>query len=298
MIINSGNLRTLYTGFSAAFQGGFAGAATQYGRIATTVPSTTAQNEYGWLGSLPKIREWVGDRVVHSIQAHGYTIKNKPFELTIGVTRDDLEDDNLGIYTPLFTEMGRATAAFPDEQIWSLLKDGFATTCYDGQYFFDTDHPVGGIGGAPVASVSNTGGGGGTPWFLFDTSRALKPMIFQQRRAFDFTRMDAPTDEVVFDRREYRYGVDGRSNVGFGFWQMAYGSKNTLDAAAYKTARETMGGFKADNGRPLGIVPDLLVVPPSLEGAGREILQNERSANGATNTWRNTAELLVVPWLA
>nr|WP_246523469.1 Mu-like prophage major head subunit gpT family protein [Neoroseomonas eburnea] len=295
--MNSANLRTLYTGFSAAYQGGFAGAPRQFERVATTVPSSTSQNEYGWLGKFPRIREWIGDRVVHGLAAHAYAIKNKRWEMTVGVDRDDLDDDNLGIYTPLFTDMGRETATFPDELIWPLLKSGFSQLCYDGQNFFDTDHPVLDAGGVPQ-SVSNSGGGAGTPWFLLDVSRALKPLIFQNRRSFEFRRMDAATDEVVFDRNEYRYGVDGRCNVGYGFWQMAYGSKQTLDAAAYGAARAAMQGMKGDYGKPLGLTPRLLVVPPSLEAAGLEILNAERDAAGATNVWRGTAELLVVPWLA
>lgn len=297
MIINSGNLRSLYTGFSAAFQGGFSGAAPQWNRIALRAPSSTRSNEYGWMGSLPRIREWLGDRVVQNLDTHDYTIRNKSYELTIGVKRPDIEDDNIGIYTPLFTEMGRAAAVFPDELVFALLKAGFTTLCYDGQNFFDTDHPV--LNEAGVAtSVSNSGGGSGTGWYLLDTSRPIKPLIFQDRKAFDFVRMDAPTDEVVFTRDEYRYGVDGRCNVGFGLWQLAYGSKQTLDATAYGNARAAMMAMKGDYGRPLGVMPNLLVVPPSLEGAAREILQNERTTSGATNTWRGTADLMVVPWLA
>jgi phage major head subunit gpT-like protein len=45
-------------------------------------------------------------------------------------------------------------------------------------------------------------------------------------------------------------------------------------------------------------MPRLLIVPPALEAAGLEILNAERDAAGATNVWRGTAELLVVPWLA
>lgn len=298
MIINSANLRTLYTGFNTAYQGAFDAAPRLYQRVATTVPSSTAQNEYGWLGSFPKIREWIGARVVHGLSTHGYTIKNKRWELTVGVDRDDLDDDNIGIYKPMFEDMGRETATFPDELIWPLLKNGFSQTCYDGQNFFDTDHPVGGVDGVPVASVSNSGGGAGTPWFLLDVSRPLKPLIFQQRRAFEFRRMDAATDEVVFERNEYRYGVDGRCNVGYGFWQMAYGSKQTLNAASYAAARAAMMSYKSDSGKPLALSPRLLVVPPALEEAGLEILNAERDAAGATNVWRGTAELLVVPWLA
>lgn len=297
MQITSGNLRSLYTGFSAAFQGAFAGTTPMWNRVAMRVPSTTEANEYGWLEQLPRIREWLGDRVIHGIKASDYRLRNRPWELTIGVDRDKIEDDNLGIFAPLFAEMGRATAVFPDELVFGLAKDGFSTTCYDGQFFFDTDHPVLDENGV-AQSVSNTGGGSGDRWMLLDTTRPVKPLIFQERRAFDFVRMDAPTDEVVFNRKEYRYGVDGRMVAGFGLWQLAYGSRSTLNAANYATARAAMQNMRGDNGRPLGIMPNLLVVPPSLEAAAREVLQAERNAAGATNIWRNTAEMMVTPWLA
>lgn len=297
MLINQTSLRTLYTGFSTAFQGGLGMITPQFPRVAMTVPSTTSQNEYGWLGQFPKIREWLGDRVIHNLNAYTYAIKNKPWEMTVQVNRDDIEDDNVGIYTPMFTEMGRATAAFPEELLWPLLNAGFTSLCYDGQYFFDSDHPVLDANGA-AQSVSNTGGGSGTAWFLLDTSRMMKPLIYQTRRPFEMVRMDAMTDEVVFNRKEYRYGVDGRANAGYGFWQLAYGSKQALDATAYANARAAMLGMKGDYGRPLGIMPNLLVVPPSLESAGRSVLEAERNANGATNIWRGTAELMVVSWLA
>lgn len=297
MIINSGNLRTLYTGFSAAFQGAFAGTQPMWNRVALRAPSSTRSNEYGWMGQLPQIREWLGDRVVQNLDTHDYTIRNKSYELTIGVKRPDIEDDNLGVYSTLFGEMGRAAAVFPDKLVFDLLKNGFSTLCYDGQNFFDTDHPVLDENGT-AASVSNSGGGAGTGWYLLDTSRMIKPLIFQDRKPFEFVRMDAATDEVVFSRDEYRYGVDGRCNAGFGLWQLAYGSKQTLDAAAYAAARGAMMAMKGDYGRPLGIMPNLLVVPPALEGAAREVLQAERTSGGETNIWRNTAEMLVVPWLA
>ena len=53
-----------------------------------------------------------------------------------------------------------------------------------------------------------------------------------------------------------------------------------------------------DHGRPLGVMPTHLVVPPALREAGLEILNAERDAAGATNVWRGAATLLVVPWLA
>ena len=291
MIINSGNLQTIYRGFNAAFREGFGQAPADHAVLTMEVPSRTRTEEYGWLGQFPSLREWVGERVLRGIAEHSYTVKNRKFESTVEVARDDIEDDHYGVYAPLFAEMGRTAAAHPCELVYAVLKTGFETRCYDGQYFFDDDHPIGG------GSVSNTGGGANTPWFLLDCSRMIKPMIFQRRRNYDMKRMDTQGDEVVFMRDAFRYGVDARVNAGYGLWQLAYGSKQPLNAGNYEAAREALLTVKGDEERPLGIRPTHLVVPPGLEGEARELLVAERNDAGATNVWRGTAELIVTPWL-
>ncbi len=297
MKISSASLDALRVGFSTAYKAGLGQAPSLHKMVATVIPSSTAENRYGWLGKFPNLREWIGDRVINGLAEHDYSVRNKDWELTVGVGRNDIDDDNLGIYTPMFTEMGAAAAALPDRLVFALLKAGFASACYDGQYFFDTDHPV--LDEAGVAqSVANTDGGSGTPWFLLCTNRALKPLIYQERKAPQFDSLDKPTDQNVFMKKEFLYGVEARSNVGFGFWQMAWGSKQTLNAANYATARAALSGMKGDHGRPLGLQPNLLVVPPALESAGRKILNSEYASGGETNEWKGTAELLVVPWLA
>ncbi len=182
MIITSAALSALRVGFKTNFQAGLGQAETMYTRVATTVPSTTKENKYGWLGNVPGMREWMGPRQVQNISEFDYSIANKSYEQTLGVSRTDIEDDNLGVYAPLFTAMGEAVAAHPDQLVWSLLKSGFTTRCYDKQYFFDTSHPVEDETGA-IVNVSNHGGGAGTAWYLLCTKRALKPIIFRSARS-------------------------------------------------------------------------------------------------------------------
>ncbi|MCP2041774.1 phage major head subunit gpT-like protein [Neisseria sp. HSC-16F19] len=299
MIITPASLKALMTGFKKNYQDGLQIADSQYRDIATVVPSSTASNTYGWLGQWPGFREWVGDRVFNDMQAHAYSIANKHYESSIKVGRNDIEDDNIGIYAPLFTEMGRAAAVHPDELVFGLLKNAHNTLCYDGQNFFDTDHPVAekvdGTGNS--TTVSNVYSGAGAAWYLLDTSRALKPFIFQERKAMNFTAMTRDDDESVFMRNEFRYGVDGRHNVGLGFWQMAAKSTEELNAANFAKVYTGMVSQKADGGRPLAIRPTLLVVPPTLEDAARQILEAERTAAGQSNIHKGKAKVLVSPWL-
>lgn len=299
-ILNAATIDALFTAFRDDFQKALDGTPHDWDKAAGLVPSTTKSNTYGWLGQFPQFREWVGDRVVKDIKANGYVVTNKTWESTVGVSRDDVDDDNVGVYSPLFSEMGRAAASHPDELVFALLAAGVSTLCYDGQNFFDTDHPVyaNHDGTGANTPTSNNLGGAGTPWYLLDASRMIKPIIYQQRVAPDLQPRTAITDENVFTSNVYEFGARIRSNVGYGLWQLAVRSAQTLDESGYAAAREAMMGFKADGGRPLGIRPTLLVVPPALEKQARDILIAERNAAGATNTYANTAELLVSPWLA
>lgn len=299
MIINQGNLTMLFVAFKAAFQGGFGKTPTQYRDIATVVPSTTGKEEYGWLGKLPKMREWIGDRVINGIMSHGYSIRNKPWELTIGVPRDDIEDDTYGVYKPMFEEFGQSVDEHPDELTFGALVAGPSTKCYDGQYFFDTDHPVTDANGA-VQSQSNwdNNGGAGTPWYLLDTSRAIKPLVFQDRKKPQFVSKTAPTDDNVFFAKEFVYGVDARYNVGYGLWQLAYGSRKPLNEDNLYAAYVAMTERKGDNERKLAIKPNKLYVPPSQLMAARKVLSASQLANGADNVMKGLVEVVESPWLA
>ncbi len=295
-------IQALFVGFKNSFQGAFDGAPTAWQKIATEVSSTTKSNTYGWLGKFPEFREWIGDRVFNSIKAFGYSIINKHWETSVSVDRDDIEDDNIGIYTPLFQEAGRAGKVQPDKLVFKALKDGRTTLCYDGQNFFDTDHPVypNADGSGVEVSVANmdvdlAARPNNPVWYLLDTTRAIKPIIFQNRKTPVLTAMTSLTDEAVFVSNVFRFGVDSRNNVGYGFWQMGYASNQPLTPDNYAAAKAALESFKADGGEPLGITATLLVVPPVLEGPARKILVKDE--NGG-NEWSGSAELLMSPYLA
>ena len=293
MNVNPANLVTLFTGFQTAFQAGFGQAPTDHQNLVLEVPSMTAVEEYGWLGEDDSLREWLGERTLRSVKAHGYSIRNRKFERTIQVSVDDIEDDKFGVYAPRFQRLGMAAARHPCELTFEALKNGFTEVCYDGQYFFDTDHPVGDDG----TVQGNSGGGAGEPWYLVDANAMVKPIIFQKRKEYQLTRMDAATDEMMFMRDEARYGVSGRCNVGYGFWQTIYGSKAGLTAANYEAAFRAMLGFKNDAGVPMGIKPTHLYCGPANRGKALKILNAEFINQGESNVNKDTAELVISPWI-
>jgi phage major head subunit gpT-like protein len=287
------SLAALRTGFSAMFQTGFDGVKPTYLRIATSIPSSTKSNTYGWLGDLPGMREWIGDRQVKGLSEKSYVITNKDFESTVGVKGTDIDDDNLGMYPIIMQGLGQEAGIFPDELTFELLKNGFTERCHDGQFFFDTDHPRGENG----AVVSNMTAGAAPAWFLLDTSRPLKPLIFQDRQKPKFVAMTSDQDESVFTRKEYRYGVDMRCNVGYGFWQLAHGAKVALNEANYEAVYLAMTTQKRDDGKPLRVKPNLIVVGPSNRAAAKKLFETATVAAGGDNTYYKDVEVLVVDWL-
>jgi phage major head subunit gpT-like protein len=296
MLINATNLNLVYDGFKSVYTDAYLAAEVHWDKVAMAVSSEGASETYGWLGQLPQLREWIGPRHVKNLTAHGFTIENRKFESTTSIPRDSIADDKLGVFKPAFSEMGQLARTHPEELVFGLLGAGFTTTCFDGQNFFDTDHPSKDKNGAEI-TVSNTSTGAGPAWFLLDTSRAVKPIIWQEREKYEFTALNRPDDQNVFLNDEYLFGVRARVNAGFGLWQLAYGSTATLDDTAYAAARAAMMGYRSAEGRLLGIKPTTLVVPPALEEAALYLLNAETKDGGGSNPYAKTADLIVTPWL-
>jgi phage major head subunit gpT-like protein len=295
MIINGQTLDLAFQGFKTVYTEAFDQAETHYDKIAMTVPSSSRDESYGWIGQFPQLREWVGPRHVKNLAAHGFTITNRTFESTVAVKRSDVEDDRLGIFKPMFAEMGTFARRHPEELVFSLLKGGFTAPSFDGSTFFAEDHELE-IDGEKV-EVSNMDARSGPAWFLLDTSRALRPIIWQERSGYEFQSITDSNDPHVFMNDQYLYGVRARVNAGFGLWQLAYGSKATLNMTSYAATRAAMMDFRADGGRILGGKPTVLVVPPALEAAALQILNALLTEDGGSNVWANTAQLIVTPYV-
>jgi phage major head subunit gpT-like protein len=149
MIVNGANLKAISEGFSKVFTNQLKVTKGEFEKIATVVKSNTITQNYGWLGDFPKMREWVGDRVLSDMQAHTYSIERKKWESTVEVDREDIEYDNLGIVKPRIMQMAEDAVAHYDEITFPLLESN--GICYDSKNFFAIDHPVG------AAAFSNLG---------------------------------------------------------------------------------------------------------------------------------------------
>jgi len=66
-----------------------------------------------------------------------------------------------------------------------------------------------------------------TAWFLLDTSKPVRPFIYQARKKPVFVQQTDPHTEDVFTRKKFKFGAEARAAGGYGFWQLAYGSDGT-----------------------------------------------------------------------
>lgn len=299
MIINQENLANIYTALSTVFNAAFQqGPEPWYQRVAMTVPSTGASMDYKFLLDFPGMREWIGDRVIKSLAGKKWIVENKDWEATIEVLRNHVEDDQIGLYNPIVAALAFEARFHPNKLFLDLINAGAAGDCYDGKKFFAINHPM-----RRGTDGSNLDAGASTAWYLIDTSRPVKPFIFQSRKPVQLVTLDRETDTNVFMRKSYLYGVDARYAGAYGMWQLAYKSTQALTAPFYAAARAAMMALTNAEGRPLEVTPNLMVVPPSLEGTARtllnaEIIIGDPTAGGSqTNIWRGSADLLVVQGL-
>jgi phage major head subunit gpT-like protein len=58
-----------------------------YPEVCTIVPSTGLDEKYAWLGDIPSVREWLGDRVFNEMRASTYVLANKLWEDSIKIKK-------------------------------------------------------------------------------------------------------------------------------------------------------------------------------------------------------------------
>lgn len=147
MIITPASLNGLFTQYDTRFSAAFAKFGTEpwWNQVAMEMPSRTSQNVYAWLAHLPAMRQWLGPRVVQNLETNSYTLVNQKFELTLGIQRTVIEDDQYDTYGPWMDQAAYQARKWPDQQMWPLIDQGQTAnfgTCYDGQNFFSTTHPI------------------------------------------------------------------------------------------------------------------------------------------------------------
>lgn len=149
MLVNKEALASVFTGLKTLFNNALTAQKGMWQATAMEVMSDAAGEDYAWLSRFPKMKKWLGSKAVKNIAAKKYYVANEDWETTIAVKRNDIEDDRLGLYRTQSLQAGESAAELHDIIVDGLKNGAFTQLCYDGQYYYDVDHPVG------DASVSN-----------------------------------------------------------------------------------------------------------------------------------------------
>lgn len=111
--------------------------------ISNYFTSDQESETYKWLGQVPVMREWIGGRQAKGFSTNGLTIENKHFEGTLEIPVKDLRRDKTGQIEVRINELADRTNSHWAQLLSKLLINAESTVCYDGQYYFDTDHKDG-----------------------------------------------------------------------------------------------------------------------------------------------------------
>lgn len=117
-----------------------------YPTLCTVADSMRASEEAGLPGAVPQIREFLGERQANRLRAARFEVTHGQYEGTVAVPRTDVDDDRMGMHEMQVAQLGQRAALHPDKLLVDMIEDGESTACWDGQFFFDTDHSWGDSG--------------------------------------------------------------------------------------------------------------------------------------------------------
>jgi phage major head subunit gpT-like protein len=177
MALNTAKYISVQRDLTQKFREGAQNATPFYPTLCTEIQSNGPDEKYGILGSMPGVKEWLGDRQFKKLRAGDFTIANREWENSVEFEKNDIDDDRIGLMTELASDFGAEAVQHPDELLIEALVAGESTACFDGQFFFDTDHSWG-DSGTQSNDLSYAAASGTTP-----TADEFKAAFHQSRVA-------------------------------------------------------------------------------------------------------------------
>jgi phage major head subunit gpT-like protein len=146
------NLQIFFTGLQVTWQAAYSQEAIWYSQVASTLPSGTELEQYGWMDKVAPLTQWIGPRTVNALPTRTRVIANLDWQRMDSIPRNKFLDDKLGLFTFQAKDMGQATAKLHDLQLVKLFQGpvttftGTAATgnpvAFDGVTFWNAAHPV------------------------------------------------------------------------------------------------------------------------------------------------------------
>ena len=114
--------------------------------VSNLFASDQSSETYPFLGQSPGMREWIGGRQAKGLAGNSVMITNKHYESTLEVSLRDMRRDKTGQIEARVQDFADRALTHWASLLSSLIIAAPSTVCYDGQYFFDTDHSEGSSG--------------------------------------------------------------------------------------------------------------------------------------------------------
>jgi phage major head subunit gpT-like protein len=156
MLVNATSIRAVFVSLSTHFHNALKAVGDAWRETAMPVPSTGKGNDYAWLSRFPKMKKWVGDKQIKALELGNYYKANEDWETTICVDRNDIDDDQLGIYEPQAKMAGESAGELNGDIVADLQNNAFVEVGIDGVTFYNAAHPLTSAGGV-VTTYSNLG---------------------------------------------------------------------------------------------------------------------------------------------
>lgn len=235
--IAGADLIVLTKGLKVTFFKAYDARTPHYPEVCTIVQSSAVSETHGWLGTSPEMQEWKDERTPKGLLDHNYTIENLHYENSIGVDLDDLADDQIGQIYIRINDLGERARTHPDKLLNQLRVNGTSNLCYDGQYFYDTDHSEGSSG---TQSNIITGSGLGLSNIEADIDAAVVAFLtFKDDRGapyFDGDDLEylitaPPALKAVFEKLLKSMEISGSTNTKKDFAKLRIDNRltNTKD---------------------------------------------------------------------
>lgn len=134
----------LEKGLKAAFNKAYSGIIADSGAgkameaITAVLPSEGEDEKYGFLGDIPVPVEWIGDKTATHIKDHSYTITNKDYYVAIGIDRNEIKDDRMGIIGPRIAGMVNSISRYRWDLVVAEIVAGTTNLAYDAAAYFAT----------------------------------------------------------------------------------------------------------------------------------------------------------------
>jgi phage major head subunit gpT-like protein len=225
-MLGRANLEAAFIAFSTVFDMKLKNAPVIYPKLALVIPGVSERLEFKWLGSIPTMKRWIGDRTIQKLRGETQALQTDWWANGIEIDVDDFKvEARLGMLAARVRSLAEAAARRIDDQVAQFYLTGTTGitngTTYDGVQLYSNSHTAGtGAGVQPGEAQSNLVAGGlATATF---NSALQKSMQFLDDEAEPVTTemrtiLAGPANQLTIRQLfKLEYNAAGASNPDYG----------------------------------------------------------------------------------